>query len=53
MRITLRLIPLMAYVIMDSKLLRSMYKGNRKNKNYALMMSPKPKGKYYLEDVKN
>jgi membrane-associated protease RseP (regulator of RpoE activity) len=35
MRISLRLIPLMAYVVLDSRNLRSFYKGNKKNKNYA------------------
>lgn len=49
MRISLRLIPIMAYVMLDSKILRSVYKDNRKSKNYRLMMARKPKGLLYLE----
>lgn len=50
MRISLRLIPLMAYVILDSKNLREIYSDNKKSKNYKWIMSPKPKELLYLEE---
>jgi membrane-associated protease RseP (regulator of RpoE activity) len=51
-RISLRLIPLMAYVMMDSVQLREVYASEKKDKNYKFMMQKKPKGTFLLEEVK-
>lgn len=48
--VSLRLIPLMAYVVLDSKNLRALYINDKKNKNYQWAIKPKPKGMLYLED---
>jgi membrane-associated protease RseP (regulator of RpoE activity) len=48
MFVSLRLIPLMAYVILDSKMLRAMYKGDKKHKHIT---TRKPKSLHFLEDV--
>lgn len=51
-KISLRLFPIMAYVLMDSKSLRDAYKDEINDKNYAWYMQKPPKGKNLLDQTK-
>ncbi len=51
-KISLKLIPLVAYVLFDSKQLRELYADDIEDKNYNWYMSPLPEGKKLLEDTK-
>jgi RIP metalloprotease RseP len=50
-KVSIRLIPLVAYVMLDSMQLREIYAGDKKDKNYAFMMKKRPKGTFLLEQV--
>ncbi len=51
-RISLKLIPLVAYVLFDSKQLRLLYENEVEDKNYNWYMAPLPEGKKFLDDTK-
>jgi membrane-associated protease RseP (regulator of RpoE activity) len=52
MRISLRCIPLIAYVMIDSKKIRDLYKNEKTDKNYKFYTKPVPKYSRLLEDTK-
>ncbi len=52
LKISLKLIPLVAYVLFDSKQLRNLYADEIEDKNYSWYMSPIPEGKKLLEETK-
>lgn len=51
-RYSIRLLPLLAYVALDSKALRNTYKDDPEDKNYEWIMAPLPKGLTLLDDAK-
>ena len=52
MRVSLKWIPLVAYVLFDSQKLRDLYKEEPDDKDYNWYMEPCPKGKLLLEQTK-
>jgi hypothetical protein len=52
MRISLRVLPVVAFVMIDSKKIRELYKDEKDDKNYAFIMKPVPKHFRLLEQAK-
>lgn len=52
MRVSIKLIPLVAYVLFDSKQLRNIYSDQIDDKNYSFIIKPLQKGKLLLEQTK-
>jgi hypothetical protein len=52
MRISLRVVPIVAFVMIDSKKIRDLYRDEKDDKNYAFFMKPVPKNFKLLEQAK-